>query len=49
LLEKNINDLQTINFVNKQKKEINKNIEKYKQKKEKEIKKNAFMQAQELI
>ena len=49
LLEKNINNLQTINFVNKQKKEINKNIEKYKQKKEKEIKKNAFMQAQELI
>lgn len=42
-------DLQIINFVNKQKKIINKNIELNKKKKEKEIKRDAFLQAQELI
>jgi hypothetical protein len=43
------NDLQIINFVNKQKKIINKNIELQKKKKEKEIKRDTFLQAKELI
>lgn len=43
------NDVDIINFVSKQKKIIAKQLEKYKQKKEREIKKDALKEAQELI
>lgn len=49
LLEKHKNDIEIINYINKEKKNINKVIEKYKTKKENEIRNDAYKQAQELI
>lgn len=49
LLEKHKNDIEIINYINKEKKHINKKIEKYKIKKENEIRNDAYKQAQELI
>jgi len=49
LLEKYKNDIEVINYINKEKKNISKKIDKYRVRKEKEIKNNTFQEAQELI
>lgn len=49
LIDNNLKDVKIINFANSLKKDVLKAIEKYKTKKEKEIKKDALKEAQELI
>ncbi len=49
LIERNIKDVKILNLWNNIKKEIAKQIEKYKQKKQKEIKRDTLREAQELI
>ncbi len=49
LIERNLKDVDILNLGNELKKNISKEMEKYKQKKQKEIKRDAFKEAQELI